>query len=333
MTVAVASRLFSQQQFDPLEAFNANGFDQNRDYFSGLPMEHIDPMSGNLILTFTDLVLPGNAGFDLRIQRVYNSKIYRNFHSMGDTLGEDSPAGVGWSIHLGRVLDPEGNPVVEMSDGSRHPTYRHIDNSGRFITKEYWVYDRDLSVPTLSLTNGVVYKFGAYIAGVRQVTEIVDPFGNRIVVTYGNAASGEPADGIKRITQYLSSTTTRVVTFTYETGVARKNLKTISYAGEKTYTWTYVHTTVPVQGPLHSLLKEVKPPVGPSWLYQYNESTSPRYELTRATAPGAGYTNYSYSTVAFYNPGSVEIVNSRAVSGKSTGGYDIAAGSWSFSYA
>lgn len=29
--------LFSQQLFDPLEAFNANGFDQNRDYFSGLP--------------------------------------------------------------------------------------------------------------------------------------------------------------------------------------------------------------------------------------------------------------------------------------------------------
>ncbi len=325
------SSVFSQQQFDPLEQFNANGFDQNRDYFSGLPAEHIDPMTGNLILTFTDLVLPGNAGFDLKIQRVYNSKIYRNFHSMGDTLGEDSPAGVGWSIHLGRVLDPEGSPVIEMSDGSRHPAYRHIDGTGRFITKEYWVYNKNLSVPTLSLTNGVVYRFGAHIAGVRHVTEIVDSFGNRIVVTYGNAASGEPADGIKTITQYLSST--RVVTFSYETGVARKNLKTITYNGEKTYTWTYVHTTVPVQGPLHSLLKEVKPPIGPSWLYQYNESTSPRYELTRATAPGGGYTNYSYSTVAFYNPGSVQILNSRAVTGKSIAGYDIAAGSWSFSYA
>jgi hypothetical protein len=38
-------------------------------------MEHIDPMTGNLPLTFTDLVLPGNAGFDLKIQRIYNSKI------------------------------------------------------------------------------------------------------------------------------------------------------------------------------------------------------------------------------------------------------------------
>ncbi len=325
--------LFSQQLFDPLEAFNANGFDQNRDYFSGLPMEHIDPMTGNLILTFTDLVLPGNAGFDLKIQRIYNSKIYRNFHSMGDTLGEDSWAGVGWSMHLGRILDPQGSPVVEMSDGSRHPTYRHIDSSGRFITKEYWVYDRNLTVPTLSLTNGVVYKFGAFIGGVRHVTEISDPFGNKVVVVYGNAASGEPADGIKTITQYLSTAKTRVVNFTYETSVARKNLRSISYVGGGTFNWTYVHTTVPLQGPLHSLLKEVQPPTGPSWVYQYNESSSPRYELTRVTAPGGGFTSYSYSTVPFYNPGSVQIVNSRAVTGKQTGGFDIAAGTWSFSYA
>jgi hypothetical protein len=46
------------------EVFNAWGFDQNRDYFSELPFEHIDPMTGNLLLTFTDLVLPGNAGFE-----------------------------------------------------------------------------------------------------------------------------------------------------------------------------------------------------------------------------------------------------------------------------
>ncbi len=269
----------------------------------------------------------------LKIQRVYNSKIYRNFHSTGEALDEDSPAGVGWSIHLGRIRDPGGSPVVEMPDGSRHPTYRHIDGTGRFITREYWVYNRNLPVPTLSLPNGLVYKFGALIAALRHVTEINDPFGNRIVVTYGNAASGEPADGIKTITQHLSSTKTRVVTFAYETGVARKNLKTITYKGEKTYTWTYRHTTVPVRGPLHSLLKEVKPPIGPSWVYQYNESTSPRFELTRATAPEGGFTSYSYSTVPFYIPGSAQIVNSRAVTGKSVGGRDVASGSWSFSYA
>src|SRR5258706_15310328 len=59
-------------QNDPI--FDAKGFQQNRDYFSQEPFEHIDTMTGGLVLTFTDLVLPGNAGRDLRIQRTYNSK-------------------------------------------------------------------------------------------------------------------------------------------------------------------------------------------------------------------------------------------------------------------
>jgi uncharacterized protein DUF6531 len=68
------------------EVFDARGFARNRDYFSQLPYEHIDPLTGNLLLTFTDLVLPGNAGLDLRIQRTYNSKIYRDFNGQGETL-------------------------------------------------------------------------------------------------------------------------------------------------------------------------------------------------------------------------------------------------------
>src|SRR5687767_666419 len=89
---------------DPI--FDARGFSPVRDYFNQLPYEHIDPMTGNVLLTATDLVLPGNAGFDLRIQRTYNSKIYRDYQTLGGTLDEDSWAGVGWTLHFGRVLDP-----------------------------------------------------------------------------------------------------------------------------------------------------------------------------------------------------------------------------------
>src|SRR4029450_4065065 len=58
------------------EVFDARGLNPNRDFFSMLPYERVDPLTGNLLLTLTDLVLPGNAGFDLAIQRTYNSKIY-----------------------------------------------------------------------------------------------------------------------------------------------------------------------------------------------------------------------------------------------------------------
>ncbi len=145
------------------EVFDASGFVQNRDFFSQLPYEHIDPLSGNLVLTFTDLVLPGNAGFDLRIQRTYNSKIYRSFSTSGDLLDEDSPAGVGWTMHLGRVLNPEAlgaPPVIEMPDGRRQRGHTHVDGSGQFITKEYWVYDANSMPPVLKLPNGLTYSFG-----------------------------------------------------------------------------------------------------------------------------------------------------------------------------
>jgi Domain of unknown function (DUF6531) len=38
--------------------------------------EDVQPFTGNLNLVHTDLVLPGNGGFDLKVQRVYNSRIW-----------------------------------------------------------------------------------------------------------------------------------------------------------------------------------------------------------------------------------------------------------------
>ena len=78
--------------------FDAKGFDPKREYLTELPFEHIDPMTGSVLLTFTDLVLPGNAGFDLPIQRTYNSKVYDTYSNAGGfTPGEDSWAGWGWT--------------------------------------------------------------------------------------------------------------------------------------------------------------------------------------------------------------------------------------------
>jgi hypothetical protein len=38
-----------------------------------LPWEQIDTYSGNVILSFEDLTLPGNAGLDLTIHRTTNA--------------------------------------------------------------------------------------------------------------------------------------------------------------------------------------------------------------------------------------------------------------------
>ena len=54
--------------------FHHSGADSRHSTYSPLPNEHIDPASGALSLVATDLVLPGNAGFDLRVTRVYSSR-------------------------------------------------------------------------------------------------------------------------------------------------------------------------------------------------------------------------------------------------------------------
>lgn len=69
------SAAFARQQGHP--AFDAPGMHRHRDYFSQMPFENIDTLSGSLVLKFTDLVLPGNAGRELRLERTYNSKTGR----------------------------------------------------------------------------------------------------------------------------------------------------------------------------------------------------------------------------------------------------------------
>lgn len=49
------------------------GIEQNRDYLALQPFESIDTSNGNMILTFSDLVLPGNGGRALSFDRVFNN--------------------------------------------------------------------------------------------------------------------------------------------------------------------------------------------------------------------------------------------------------------------
>lgn len=113
----------------------------------GMPDEYVDPLSGNLVLVQTDLVLPGNNGMDLRVQRVYNSHIYPDYAANGSTaLAEDSWAGTGWTLHYGRVINPgstdPGATQIEMGDGSRHALYSTSARAEGWITRDFWVYDR-----------------------------------------------------------------------------------------------------------------------------------------------------------------------------------------------
>ena len=305
------------------DIFDGKGFSQSRAYFGLAPVEHIDPMTGNVMLVFTDLVLPGDAGFDLKIQRTYNSKIYRDYMASGQQLGEDSWAGLGWSLHMGRIKGQpqQANPTIEMSDGSAHATHQVLDTSvcpnlgTCWITRELWVY----GFPTLRLPNGVEYHFAFHPAAQASLVDrITDPYGNRIDICYMSQASpppqgcptpvaGQPPEGIASITQHVGGGT-RVVTFHTSPRVNTtpagtfplRDLDSMSVSLDGIpRTWLYKQDAVPEEG--YTLLKEVVPPEGnadTTWKYEYTSaqtsSTNYRLLLKKATSPTLGYFQYVF---------------------------------------
>ena len=104
------------------------GIASNRTLIADTPNEVIDPFSGALTLSSTDLVWPGDGGFDLRINRVYSSKVFES-KVAGSYTGPEassflapSTTGLGWSLHFGRVeksivFDWDGTtPLEELTE-------------------------------------------------------------------------------------------------------------------------------------------------------------------------------------------------------------------------
>lgn len=129
--------------------------------------ENIDPFSGNLNLSYVDLLVPGNGGFDIKIRRHYNSnRVYVPDFSLPQNLVQAfrSPFGTGWTMHFGRVLkthnqetnmpvgceDPwvngENNQlndaVLEKPEGGTatlFPNATSFATSNELVTKDNWV--------------------------------------------------------------------------------------------------------------------------------------------------------------------------------------------------
>src|SRR5262245_16604708 len=250
--------------------FNHSGFDRLHPPDSAFPNEQVDPASGTLTVVATDLVLPGNAGFTLAITRVYNSSIFPDYNQGASTaIEEDSWAGIGWKLHFGRILHADssaaGQMQIEMGDGSRHPLYPSFANPNIWTTPDFWLYNPATHV--LQLPNGRVYTFGREVTinerlgVVRYVTEIKDPFNNRITFDYFNAPG--PIDGVSAIHQFLSPTQVRDITFTYDATL--KALASMTYLN---HTWTYHQDAGGPAG--HSVLTSMTPPQGPGTVYEYS---------------------------------------------------------------
>lgn len=139
-------------QTQPHPVADAKGFQPNREYFGKMPFEHIDTSTGSLVLTFTDLVLPGPKGRDLKFQRTYNSKDNAwRFGLGGYPLYVSDP---GWpSVGSGGETVLTMQPTITSADGAIHATspVKPVDttSAGGMVatldlvtTEQFWRYTR-----------------------------------------------------------------------------------------------------------------------------------------------------------------------------------------------
>ena len=306
--------------------YDAAGFDPNRETVSTMPAEHIDPFTGGLTLSHEDMRLPGNGGFDLIIQRTFNSKnVCSGWTCIGSACtcskGENTWLGYGWTLHFGRLFKSSNvniNHFVEMPDGFRRVAYKTTGTTS-FITKDYALLDIGSS-NVLTLSNGTKVYYGQ--AGpphpnfpqhsIYYANRLVDVNGNTITISYKSSGSN--------LISYITDSVGRRIDFVTSTINGATRLTAISGPGVSI---TYTHQ--PLTAVFDTLLTRAHLPVGNPWEYTYSN-----LELQSVKSPHGGMVTYSYNFSNVNACGTT--LTYRTVVQKVSSGRNVPSGTWNFSY-
>ncbi|WP_435100294.1 hypothetical protein [Arhodomonas sp. AD133] len=317
--------------------YNEPGLNPLRETINDNFNEHIDPFSGILQLSFTDVFIPGDGGLDLKIRRVYTNP--------QETFLDYSPYGYGWRIHFGRIVvsranddkicsqnswdtSVRDNPSLELPDGSRHLLVLADYHEPELITRNFWAADCDGDEIIVRSPDGVRYEMTHWSTGRDMIsvytTRIEDPNGNSIDIQYETNSIGH-----SRI-EGVTTSDGRDVDFQYDdTGTDRVRLEQIEANGR---TWDYEYEFTNNTIPDFPQLVEVERPDRSRWRYSYypQDPDDPgSLALQRVEYPWGGYIEYTYDEVDF-DPH--EYGKDAVVSRKETGGRDIDDGEWTFEY-
>ena len=268
------------------------GFQPNRDYLALQPFETIDTLSGNIVLTFTDLTLPANGGRALTFTRTYNSlqtgpnKPHWFFGISGIPLRatvDATNATIPVNQQIAGVTGPFGEhtwaPSFLMPDGStQYTTFMNtpdtssstqILNTTRWVsTPAFWRYDRIAG--TLYLPDGRVAQYDT--AG--RLRTISDPAGSTV-----NTISLMWEPSLLTVTQSLGHGQTRQITVEMNDNTL---LPERMIFGQSTWQYSYAAAYA-------GALETVQLPDGIAWLFEYQGEL-----LTRLTTPQGGTIRYTY---------------------------------------
>ena len=281
------------------------GVQQHRDYLRLQPFEQIDTQASNLIITLTDLVLPGNAGHDLRFQLTYNSEsdtgnaIWR-FGIPGvpmRVLQEQSWPTPGLTVQNTLEATSAITPILEMADGARYrtvftqaPLSNNQSTMNEVWTSRFWRYHRDTH--TLELPDGTVCT---YDSATLRLTQIADVYGNLVALTW--------SAGALQVQQILKNEPPRTVLFAMNDTTNLPSTMTFN-DGTHDRVWHYAYEGDP--GDSTGRLKEITPPVGPHWRFDYEDFEGYR-RLAHLTTPHGGRIDYGYEVKHFVLNGQPEL--------------------------
>jgi len=284
----------------------SGGFHAERSYFSPEPWEHYDPMTGNLLLTFTDLVLSGNAGRDLAFQRTWNNTFSRlsqtfQFGTSQWTFG--FPGMVMRVVKYADVLTRDyenkqldyliaSSPKLLMADGSELATV-FVEKPTNDPATRRWVISGDLKKydivnNQLWMPDGTrcTYDADGFLAEIR------DPFGN--IVTLDRGTPGQLV-----VTQYLGGAETRVVVFDVDSNKRPTRMRYRPLPAVPERVWEYGYDDIGGRREITS----VTTPENIAWLftYEWNAPALLPY-LTSVTSPTLGHVDYHYISRRRFDP-------------------------------
>lgn len=274
------------------DAFNAMGFQKNHNYFSPEPYEHYDTVSGNVLLTFTDLTLPGNAGRSLQFQRTFNnqriggqpSRWSFGLAGMVMHVVEAIPIAVGFNFNDDAQNITSVSPLFVMADNGRHPTMpvlqpnsssqAQIDFTTRTVMSgELHKYDRQTH--TMYMADGTVAHYAAN--GLDAVTQrpmfslvgFEDLYGNSVSLTWSPEALTIVQDlGNEQVRQVaLTRVAGRVESMTFDNKV-----------------WHYTYEN-------EEIVSVTLPIGGLGWTFDYDG------DLKKITTPNGGRIEYVWENV------------------------------------
>ncbi|AJD47637.1 YD repeat protein [Isoalcanivorax pacificus W11-5] len=202
-------------------------------YFGDVAQVTVDKFSGKLVARAEDVVVPGNGGLDIILQRTYTSLD-------PGVIPEYSYLGAGWSMHYGqiRITDPDrmcsrlwsttmsGNPVYVAGDGSTRALAFvtlpvSADLGAEYVSsRNDLVYCNQDGTFYMRSPDGRRYDFDAFsyepdtaYPAVWYVTKVTDRNGNTLDISYVPTGT---LGGMGMVMTQISAGDGRIVTFAYQ---------------------------------------------------------------------------------------------------------------------